>query len=67
MQSAKEMDKDNIVSELIENLGITPLQAKKALGVTANFAKDKLPLMHVLIDNFLNQEIKKFEFKKYID
>ena len=58
------MDKGNIVNELVDNLGITPQQAKKALGVTANYAKDKLPLMQILIDNFLKEEIKSFDFDK---
>ncbi len=48
-----------LIKELIEKVGITEDQALKSVDTIKTFIQSKLPpMMHGLVDNFLNPQAK---------
>lgn len=46
---------EDLIKKLTETAGITEEQAAKAVETVVNFIKDKLPpMMHGVVDNFIN-------------
>jgi hypothetical protein len=53
------MEKETLLQQLMEKVGLPEETALKALTTFAGFAKDKFPILGGNIDSYLKEEFKK--------
>ncbi|HEX2532684.1 MAG TPA: hypothetical protein VHK69_03050 [Chitinophagaceae bacterium] len=51
------MDNNTLLEQLVREAGLSQEQARTALGVISDYAKDRFPILKGTIETFVNREL----------